>query len=243
MLIIKLTRTQLLQQESKLKEERQKLKKLAKKPNSTKSANIKNSSEKLTQKNMPQRKMSGGNLKPKAKTGLRSTCGKKVLNKKNANRSQTVARKPIQSMGVKKPGVSKNTNNLGQKAKLSVGTKFKKVHVSQKKSTGKKIVQKRQLRRKVVSRAAPKRNLTTSKPNAAKKSSQAGSKESRATKNENVNKLGEGQKQAGKTENLSEKKPDCCCSQNSGEIIQSCWMCRLSQRLGGKLIGNKTKLK
>ena len=242
MLIIKLTRTQLLQQESKLKEERQKLKKLAKKPNSTKSANIK-SSEKLTQKNTPEKKMSGGNLKPKTKTGLRSTCGKKDLNKKNANRSQTVARKPIQSMGVKKPGVSKNTNNHGQKAKLSVGTKFKKVHVSQKKSTGKKIVQKRQLRRKVVSRAAPKRNRTTSKPNAAKKSSQAGSKESRATKNENVNNLGVGQKQAGKTENLSEKKPDCCCSQNSGEMIQSCWMCRLSQRLGGKLIGNKTKLK
>ena len=27
------------------------------------------------------------------------------------------------------------------------------------------------------------------------------------------------------------------------EVVQSCWMCRLSQRLGGKLIGNKTKLK
>ena len=238
MLIIKLTRTQLLQQESKLKEERQRLKKLTKKPESTK---IKNPSSKMTQKNTPQKTMSGGNPKPNAKLGLRTTCGKNVLIKKNGNKSQTVAKKPIQSMGVKK-GVLKKTNNHGQKAKLSVGTKFKKVHVSQKKSTGKKVVQKRQLRQK-GGKKAPKRNLTTSKPNASKKSSQARSKELGATKNENVNKQVGGSKQAGKAEHLSEKKPDCCCSQSSGEVVQSCWMCRLSQRLGGKLIGNKTKLK
>ena len=114
---------------------------------------------------------------------------------------------------------------VDEKAKLSVGTKFKKVQVSQKKSTGKKIVQKRQSRPKVVSRAAPKRNLTTSK-----KLSQTRSKESGAEA-KNVHKE-------------AEKKPDCCCSENiEGEVLQSCWMCRLSQRLGGKLIGNKTKLK
>ena len=234
MLIIKLTRTQLLQQERKQKEEKQHqrmVKKLAKKPDSTKSSTIKKTAAKMTPKNMPQKKLSGGALKPKAKPGFRSTRGKKVL---KANRSQEVPRKPRQSNGVKKVGVLKKTNNHGAKAKLTVGTKFKKVKASQKKSTGKKMVQKRQSRPKVVSRAAPKRNVTTSKPNTSKKLSQTRSKEP----------AGEAKTENRKGEKEAEKKPDCCCKQNSdGEDIQSCWMCRLSQRLGGKLIGNKTKLK
>ena len=95
MLIIKLTRTQLLQQERKLKEERQSLKKLAKKSESANSANNKKTAAKMTLKKVPKKistkKLSGGSLKPKAKPGmLRSTCGKNALNKKKANRSQTV---------------------------------------------------------------------------------------------------------------------------------------------------------
>ena len=224
-----------------MKEEKQSLKKLAKKSESANSANNKKTAAKMTLKKVPKKistkKLSGGSLKPKAKPGmLRSTCGKKVLNRKKANRSQKVPKNLIQRKGVNKFGVPKKTNNHGANAKLSVGTKLRKVHVSKKKSTGKKVVQNRP---KVVSRAAPKRKLTTSRPNVVKKTS-ARSKIS-AGKIENVSKP-----EARKAEKLSEKsekKADCCCSEKDGEVVQSCWMCRLSQRLGGKLIGNKTKLK
>ena len=217
-------------------------KKLAKKSDSTKSVTRKKTDAKMTQKNEPKKfstkKLAGGNRKPNAKLGIsRSPCAKKVLNKNKPNQSQKVPKKQIQSKGVNKFGVPKKTNNHGAKAKLSVGTKLRKVHVSEKRSTGKKVVQKRP---KVVSRAAPKRKLTTSRPNAVKKTS-ARSKNS-AGKNEKVSKPEAGKAEK-MSEKMSEKKPDCCCSEKDAEVVQSCWMCRLSQRLGGKLIGNKTKLK
>ena len=223
MLIIKLTRTQLLQQERKLKEEKQRAKKLVKRPNSTKN----NNKTKITPKTTRQ-KACNKNPKPNVKPSFRSNCGKKVLNK-----SQTIPRKQIQRKCVKP--ASKNNNNHGPKPRLMVGTKTKKINVSQNKSSGKKVLKKRQL------------TTTRAKPNTAKNFSCSNVRsKAPAVKIENKSKsvgLGAGPEHK---KDFSEKveKSDCCCSEKNKKDgdDQSCWMCRLSQRLGGKLIGNKTKL-
>ena len=224
MLIIKLTRTQLLQQERKLKEEKQNAKKLVKRPNSTKN----NNKTKITPKTPTRQKACNKNPKPNVKPSFRSNCGKKVLNK-----SQTIPRKQIQRKCVKP--ASKNNNNHGPKPRLVVGTKTKKINVSQNKSSGKKVLKKRQL------------TTTRAKPNTAKNFSCSNVRsKAPAVKIENKSKsvgLGAGPEHK---KDFSEKveKSDCCCSEKNKKDgdDQSCWMCRLSQRLGGKLIGNKTKL-
>ena len=220
MLIIKLTRTQLLQQERKLKEEKQNAKKLVKRPNSTKN----NNKTKITPKTSRQ-KASNKNPKPNVKPSFRSNCGKKVLNK-----SQTIPRKQIQRKCVKP--ASKNNNNHGPKPRLMVGTKTKKINVSQNKSSGKKVLKKRQL------------TTTRAKPNTAKNFSCSNARsKAPAVKIENKSKtVGLGGQEHKKDFPEKVEKSDCCCSEKKDGDDQSCWMCRLSQRLGGKLIGNKTKL-
>ena len=221
MLIIKLTRTQLLQQERKLKEEKQNAKKLVKRPNSTKN----NKKTKITPKTIRQ-KACNKNPKPNVKPSFRSNCGKQVLNK-----SQTIPRKQIQRKCVKP--ASKNNNNHGPKPRLMVGTKTKKINVSQNKSSGKKVLKKRQ-------------STTRAKPNTAKNFSCSNARsKAPAVKIENKSKsVGLGGQEHKKDFPEKVEKSDCCCSEKNKKDgdDQSCWMCRLSQRLGGKLIGNKTKL-
>ena len=124
--------------------------------------------------------------------------------------------------------------------KPSVGVRFGQVKVTKRKSPVRKVARKGKLRPRVVSKAVPKKKVGTGKPIVPAKKPINGSKASRTANNEKEGKAEEEKKQVEKVE---KKTTDCCCSEKDGEEVQSCWMCRLSQRLGGKLIGNKIKTK
>ena len=236
MLIVKLTRTQILQQERKLEEEKQKLKtarksvkpKAAIKRKTTVNVNTQNNAN-LTQNNA-KKEVSTETLPNKIlspKTIPKSTLVKKVASTKSPKR-------PIPKRRVT-PGKTNNRNT-----KLSVGVRFRKVKITKRKSPVRKIGRKGKLRPRVVSKAVPKKKVGTGKPIVPAKKPINGSKPSAAAKFEKEGKAEEEKKQVEKVE---KKTTDCCCSEKDGEKVQSCWMCRLSQRLGGKLIGNKIKTK
>ena len=121
-----------------------------------------------------------------------------------------------------------------------MGVRFRQVKVTKRKSPVRKVARKGKLRPRVVSKAVPKKKVGTGKPTVPAKKPIIGSKASAAAKIEKEGKAEEEKKQVEKVE---KKTTDCCCSEKDGEEVQSCWMCRLSQRLGGKLIGNKIKTK
>ena len=162
------------------------------------------------------------------KTITKSTFVQKVANTKSP-------RKSIPKRRVT-PGKTNNRNT-----KSSVGVRFRQVKVTKRKSpTVRKVARKGKLRPRVVSEAVPKKKVGTGKPTVLAKKPINGSKASVSAKFEKEGKAEEEKKQVEKVE---KKTTDCCCSEKDGEEVQSCWMCRLSQRLGGKLIGNKIKTK
>ena len=225
MLIVKLTRTQILQQERKLEEEKQKLK-TARKSVKPKAAIKRKTTVNVTQKKEVSTKtLPNKILSPKTIT--KSTFVQKVANTKSPSKS--IPKRRVT------PGKSNNRNT-----KSSVGVTFRKVKVTKRKSPVRKVARKGKLRPRVVSKAVPKKKVGTGKPTVPAKKPINGSKPLATAKFEKEGKAEEEKKQVEKVE---KKTTDCCCSEKDGEEVQSCWMCRLSQRLGGKLIGNKIKTK
>ena len=228
MLIVKLTRTQILQQERKIEEEKQKLK------TARKSVKPKAVIKRKTTVNVTQ-----NNAKKEVST---ETLPNKILSPKIITKSPLVqkvanTKSPRKSIPKRRvtPGKTNNRNT-----KSLVGVRFRKVKVTKRKSpTVRKVARKGKLRPRVVSKAVPKKKVGTGKPTVPAKKPVNGSKASTAAKIEKEGKAEEEKK----VEKAEKKTTDCCCSEKDGEEVQSCWMCRLSQRLGGKLIGNKIKTK
>ena len=235
MLIVKLTRTQILQQERKLEEEKQKLK-TARKSVKPKAAIKRKTTINVTQNNV---NVTQNNAKKEVST---KTLPNKILSPKTITKStfvQKVAntKSPRKSIPKRRvtPGKSNNRNT-----KSSVVVRFRKVKVTKRKSPVRKVARKGKLRPRVVSKAVPKKKVGTGKPTVPAKKPINGLKPSAAAKNEKEGKAEEEKKQVEKVE---KKTTDCCCSEKDRDEVQSCWMCRLSLRLGGKLIGNKIKTK
>ena len=226
MLLVKLTRTQILQQERKVEEEKQKLK------TARKSVKPKAAIKRKTTVNVTQ-----DNTKKGAST---ETLPKKILSPKNSTKSTFVQK--VANTKSSRKSIPKRRVTLGKtkirNTKPSVGVRFRQVKVTKRKSPVRKVARKGKLRPRVVSEAVPKKKVGTGKPTVLAKKPINGSKA--AAKIEKEGKAEEEKKQAEKVE---KKTTDCCCSEKDGEEVQSCWMCRLSQRLGGKLIGNKIKTK
>ena len=235
MLIVKLTRTQILQQERKVEEEKQKLK-TARKSVKPKAAIKTKTTVNVTQTNV---NVTQNNTKKGAST---ETLPKKILSPNNSKKYTLV--KKVTNAKIPRTSIPKirvtrgKTNN--RNTKPSVGVRFRQVKVTKRKSPVRKVARKGKLRPRVVSKAVPKKKVGTGKPTVPAQKPINGSKPSATAKFEKEGKTEEEKKQVEKVE---KKTTDCCCSEKDGEEVQSCWMCRLSQRLGGKLIGNKIKTK
>ena len=203
MLIIKLTRTQVLQQENRKKEE----------------------------KAADKKKMSS--LSPKRKSQIKPTTKTIVCSNENEGPSKVTKSmkkqitKPLK--GTTNPKTKPAHKTIAKSKVLQDGRKEKvksyKSNTKPKTKTARKILTKKKpMGTKKSSKATPKSFKVVSK---------VGSKASVKldTKQDARGEIG--------PDSVRVVAPDCSCSEGGRE--QSCWMCRLAQRLGGKNIATTRK--